>query len=188
MNLGKNPEALRAFWITLKINALNSRGKRLTEMPLEWFKIPAEKDLMNPLICSLAVFSENRVMESRDYETAKDLIDWLGYIKTGMVPIYRAMLQCDRIFCELMVNGPTPKVDVLLTPSLDKIMQKMKTYPSVIRTRYALALLKNKDEKEALRIKKRFASASFRHPYPAEFKSEEKLLIDVDRKYRTLLK
>ena len=44
LSLGKNPKAMRALWIQLMINAETANGKRLSEMPCEWFVLPEEKE------------------------------------------------------------------------------------------------------------------------------------------------
>ena len=47
-------------------------------------------------------------------------------------------------------------------------MKAMSSFPSVLRTRYAQALLANCDEEAARRIREEFDRAAARYPYPSE--------------------
>lgn len=52
LSLGKNPKAMHAFWLQLKVNNEQAKGRRLKEMPESWFPIPREEDLENGLIAA----------------------------------------------------------------------------------------------------------------------------------------
>ena len=63
LSLGKNPAAMRALWIQLKINEQMARGLRLRDMPQEWFVLPSGEEMKNSLAAALAVFACNRLMD-----------------------------------------------------------------------------------------------------------------------------
>ena len=62
-SLGKNPAALRSFWVQLKCNEQISKGVRLKNMPDEWFVVPSEEDMKNSMAAVMGVFACNRLMD-----------------------------------------------------------------------------------------------------------------------------
>ena len=60
----------------------------------------------------------------------------------------------------------------------------MSSFPSVLRTRYAQALLANCDEEAARRIREEFDRAAARYPYPSEIEGERELMDAADVRFR----
>ena len=59
-----------------------------------------------------------------------------------------------------------------MTPQLSKIMQAMKTYPSVMRTEYIIALLSERREKKAEKILLDYNKNTKNFPYRQDIESE----------------
>ncbi len=72
LSMGKNPEALRAFYLQMKINEQLTKGIRLKDMPEEWFVIPSEEAMKNSMVASLGVFACNRLMDSMEFSQADE--------------------------------------------------------------------------------------------------------------------
>ena len=55
-------------------------------------------------------------------------------------------------------------------------MKNMKKFPSVLRTRYAYALLAQQDRDQAEKIRKQFEKVGKSYPYPVEWAGERELM------------
>lgn len=175
ISLSKHPEAQKAFWIQLKINAETSSGKRYKDMPAEWFEMPNDKDMKNTMIATLGVGACSYMLEQHNFEEANKAIKHLLKIKSGLIGIHKNLLIVDQIYCEL-INENFEEAKKLLTPSLKNFMLSMKDYPSIIRTEYTIALLLDKDQNKANEIKKKFILRGKTYPYSADIKSEKELI------------
>lgn len=174
---GEGPEALRAFWIILKISEAQADDVRTKDMPAAWFAAPAvPEQLRNPLVASVAVVACSRFLdEGRITEAAEAICDLLEG-ETGMLGLHRSLLKIDLAYCELMAGKGTQEAERILDADARKLMKAMKNYPSVLRTRHALALLAEGDEEEARRVREEFDRMATRHPYPSEIEGERELM------------
>lgn len=176
LSLGKDPAALRAFWIQMKISEQTSLGVRLKDMSAEWFEIPADEAMGNSMVGALGVFAANRLMDAQNFSAADKLMAHLLGLESGIVGLYKSLMICDRIYCELIGQNRPEAVTGMLKKEQIKFMKSMKTYPSVLRTEYALALLSEQDEKKAQHILAQFEKCSRTHPYPNDIQSERELM------------
>lgn len=184
--LGKQPEALAAFWVQMKVMEMTSQGVRLKDMPDEWFYIPDENGMKNGMIATMGVFYENRLMDKMLFEEAEKLIVQLLSGKNAVAGIYRNLLVCDRMFCELLDEKRQANAERLYDKNQKNFMKQMKKFPTVIRTEYALELLGRKDTEAAAKIKKRFEKCAKTHPYAVDIESERELMEVVDEEDKTL--
>lgn len=171
LHLSKNADAAEAFYKTLLINAAQTEGGRISEMPDEWFSLREGADMQNVHCASLAVFAANRHLDRGDTLTAEKEISAILNSGYNIIGLHRNLLICDLICCQL-INNSDADVSHHLTPELNKLMQTMKTYPSVIRTQYILALLSEKNEKKAEKILSDFHMKTKKFPYRQEIDSE----------------
>jgi len=176
VSLGKNPEALTAFRTQLLINEQVVQGKRLSDMPEEWFAMPSEEGMKNVLVVAIAVFRANRIMDEHRFEDAKAYIrQLLNDPGVNLEGIYRKLLNCDLIYCELVDDDPD---DAL--PLMDKEMRafckSMKTSPTILRTEYVLALLGEKDAQKVQKLLEIFRKRAKRYPYEGEIQAELELI------------
>lgn len=175
--LGRNPAALRAFWVQMKMNDCISRDMRLQEMPQEWFEVPTEEEMKNGMVACQGVFACNRLMDEERFEEAATLIDRLLDMDTAIVPIHRNLLLCDRIFCELIGENRARIIEEKYTKELQGFMKSMKTFPTVIRTQYAYTLLYERDEEKAQKIWQQFEKVGKTYPNRVEIESEKELML-----------
>lgn len=176
MSLGKNPKAMQAFWLQLKVNNEQAKGKRLKEMPESWFPVPADEDLGNGLIVALGVFRVSWLMDQLRLEEAVEYMEELLNKGTGIIGLHRSLLMNERIFCELVAKANVNEAMNLHNEEHEKFVKSMKNTPSVIRTEYAYALLAEKDEKKAEELLARFEKVAKTYPYPREIEGERELL------------
>lgn len=174
--LGKNPEALRAFWVQIKANELITKGIRLKDMPEEWFEVPSKEEMKNSMTAVMGVFAANRMMDTHAFNEAREFMEGLSKMDTGIIGLHRSLLECDMIFCELIGENRKEYLNNILDKRQKKFMKQMKNYPAVIRTEYAYALIAGKDEIKADQIKKRFEKCALSYPYQSDIESERELM------------
>jgi len=174
--LGKNAEALRSFWIQLSTSGEAAKGARLKDLPGEWFALPPDEAMKNSMVAALGVFHCNWLMDAHSFEEAHRCMDRLLAMDSAMIGLHRSLLNCDRIYCELMGEGRKERLDDMLDAAQKKFMRAMKKFPSVLRTEYAYALLAEEDLAKAAKIKAAFDKVAHTYPYQSDIESERELM------------
>ena len=180
LSLGKNPDAMRAFWLQLKVNEQISKGVRLKDMPDEWFTVPTDEAMCNSMVAAQGVFATNRLMDQQRFEEADQLIAHLRQIDSGIIGLHRSLMICDRMYCEMISNNRKEILDEMLTKEQTNFMKAMKKFPSVIRTEYVYSLLALKDEAKAKEARALFEKVAKTYPYPSDIQSERELIEIAD--------
>ena len=175
-DLARSPEAVRAFWTTMKMNELSARGVCLRDMPEEWFAVPDEEGMKNGITSSLGAVACSRLMEQGRFEEADALMERLLSQNNGIPGVLRKMLVCDRIYVELIRGNRPEALEALRTKDQLKFMKSMKKYPSVLRTEYAYALLAEKDPEKAQTVMEAFEKAARTYPNPNDITIERELM------------
>ena len=171
LHLSKNPDAADAFRKALFINAAQTEGVRISNMPEAWFTLSETADMQNVHCASLAVFAAGRTLDGGDTLAAEQQIIALLNSDFNIIGLHRSLLTCDLICCRLL-NDPSADISRYMTPQLSKIMQAMKTYPSVMRTEYIIALLSERREKKAEKILLDYNKNTKNFPYRQDIESE----------------
>ena len=178
-SMSKSPEAMRAFWVQMKINEQTASGVRLKDLPDEWFKLPSDEDMKNSMVATLGVFICNRLMDKGNFEEADKLMAHMLSIDSGMVGLHRNLMICDRIYIELITENRKEIIDEMLNNEQKKFMKQMKNFPSVLRTQYVHALLCENDTAKAENIKTQFENIAKTYPYPSDVQAERELMMNV---------
>lgn len=176
LSLGKNPDAMRAFWLQLKVNEQIAKGIRLKDMPDEWFAVPDDEAMQNSMVATQGVFATNRLMDQQRFAEADRLIAHLLKIDSGIIGLHRNLMICDRVYCELIQDNRKEILEEMLTKEQIKFMKAMKKFPSVVRTEYAYALLALKDTAKANAARELFEKVAKTYPYPSDVQSERELI------------
>ncbi len=176
LDMAGNKEAIRAFWIQMRLNEQISKGIRLKDMPEEWFEIPSDESMKNAIIATVGVLACNRLIDEHRFEEADERMKRLLALDCGIVGLYRHLLMCDRMYVELITENRRDVLDKMRTKDQIKLMKAMKNYPSVLRTEYAYALLYEKDRKKAESMLEKFEICAKRFPYPSEIEAERELI------------
>ncbi len=184
-SLSKNDEALRAFWLQLKVSEQGALGVRLKDMPKEWFDTPNDEDMKNSLIAVIGVLSANRLMDELKFEEADKLMAHLLEIDSELVNLHRGLLICDRVYCELIGENRKEIVDSLMTREQQAFISSMKSYISVVRTQYAYALFYENDKEKAEKLLSTFEKISKTYPNPSDIESEKELINIASDRYNT---
>ncbi len=181
ISLGKSKDALRAFWIQMKINQKISLGMRVKDMPEAWFLLPPDSDMQNSMVATIAVFACNRLIDQQNFQEAERKIKQLLAMDTGIVGLHRNLLVGDQCYLELIGENRPEVLETMYTKELKAFMKSMKTFPSVLRTEYAYALLFEKDTVKAEKIKAQFEKIAKKYPYPGDVQSERELMEEAQR-------
>lgn len=182
IHIGKEPFALEAVWLQLKINEAQTEGIRPKELPEEWFTIPENASKDNEIVSAIAVFAENRAMDELDFRKAKELIAALDENgEYSVVGLYRNLLLLDKITVALTENGADTDISALNSKKMKSFRKAMARFPSVIRTEYALALLKEKDEAKAEKYKAILQKIAKKYPAKSDIASETEIMEHLAR-------
>jgi len=181
LTLKKDPQALFASYRMLEIHGNTARGKRLKDMPDEWFVLPEQANLQNPMVTTIEVYAISRLMDEHRLDLAAERMRALLRSGAALHAIHRNMLRIDLAFCTLMQDDVASAQSELDAP-LRKFMQSMKNYPSVLRTQYAKAVLITRDAEKAEQILDRFDRAARKFPYPSEIEAERELILAIRQK------
>lgn len=179
ISMGKSPEALHCFWLQMKVNAEITRGLRLKDMPDAWFPRPSECELDNSIVAAACTLSFSRAMDQMDFSLAEQIGQTLLQQGTGLVPLHRALLQLELVYCELVGANRSDRLAELQTKPYKNLMKAMRTHPSIPRIQYTCALLQDGDPVAAEKCYRRFEQACKRHPYPGEIENEQDLISHV---------
>lgn len=180
--LSRNKEAVKAFWVQLKVNEQCAKGIRLKDMPAEWFAVPTDEAMKNSMIAVQGVFACNRLMDEERFPEADALIAHLLELDSGIVGLHHDLLMCDRIYVELIGENRREVIENRMSKGQRKFMKAMKRFPSVLRTEYALALLFEKDAAKAEATKAKFEKIAKTYPYPNDIASERELMEIAERR------
>ncbi len=184
ISLAKDPAALEAFWMQMKVVEETTKGVRLCDMPAEWFTVPEDEAMKNSMVAARGVFACNRLMDEERFAEADELMAHLLSIESGMVGLHRSILICERIYVELITQNRREVIEEKLTKNLQSFMKAMKDNPSILRTQYAIALLHENDKAKAETIKAQFEKRAKTYPYPHEIAPERDLMAIADAKYQ----
>ena len=182
VSLRKNKEAMRAFWIQMKVNEQLRHGVRTKDMPDDWFQVPSDEAMKNSMVATIGVYAASRLMDQHKFDEAEALISHILEIETGIVAIHRNLLLCDLIYLELIGQNRSDRLDELYSKALKKFIKTMKAFPSIIRMEYAYYLLAAGDPDMAARMKVSFEKVAATYPYPNDINTERELIQIADDK------
>ena len=182
ISLGKSKDAMQAFWLQMKMNEQLSKGLRLKDMPDEWFQMPSDEAMKNNLVAAIGVSVCNRLMDQHRFEEADAQMAHILSIESGMIGLHRNLVICDRLYYELIHENRPDVVASFYTKEQQKFMKAMRTFPSVIRTEYAYALLVEKDQGKAAKAMEAFEKVAKTYPYPNDINSERELIQIAEEK------
>lgn len=115
LNLGKDENARRAFWVQLRINALAAQGFRIRDMPVEWFRMPSDDQLSDVMVASVAVCGVGYLIDKQEFDEAKKLAEHLLITADKMLEIHKNELRCELLFLEIIGECRKEKIDQLYT-------------------------------------------------------------------------
>lgn len=173
--LGKNPVALRAFWLQLYVNGLMSSGERMRNMPEEWFFLPSGEDLFDPMICTVGVMKYNYYYDTHDFKSAEITAEYM-LRAPGLLGIHKNELLCELLFLKIFRGAEPAEIDSLYTKELDKYIKATANYVSRRRLAYAYNFLYLKNLTMAQKCLEVFEKTVKTYPYSAEIENEKEII------------
>lgn len=181
IHIGQELFALDAMWLQLKFNEAQVEGVRLKNLPEEWFRIPDNADKNNEIISTISVFSENRAMDELDFRKAKEIIAMLENSEEySIIGLYKNLLLFDKVTIDLIENGTNADISELEDRQIKAFRKTMRNYPAVIRTEYAIQLLKNRDFAAAEKYRHAFNAVASKYPWKSDIDSETDVMNYLD--------
>ncbi len=176
LSLRRNEQATFAFWLQLKVNGELANGKRLKDMPPEWFTLPQKEELDNPMLATRGAFAENYLMDCRRFAEVKEVAELLLSPESGILGVHAQLLRCDLAYIALAVDGDKSAATALWTKELVAFQKTMRNFPTVLRTQYAYALLLEGNKEKANELLSRFERVARSYPYAADIEGERELI------------
>ena len=178
LTLMKNPAERKALSVQLAANEATAHGKRLSELPDEWFYEIADgrKGIHTS---AHAYLCAQRLLDFARLDEAKKMMTVLLNSGSDLLPIYEGLMRNDLAFLEAHFTKDLQKAQSILTPWTRKLMKAMHKYPTVIRSEYALSMLRG-DARSAEKLLSKFEKVAKSYPNPAEIETERALLAAFD--------
>lgn len=171
----RNKDALKAFWIQMKMSEWMTQGYRLKDIPDEYFELPAKENLNNPLCLAIAIFKENRAMDLHQFDEAMNIMTYIRNNTENIMGLYHHLLINDEIYIHI-IQQQTDCIPQMMNKEHKKIRHSMVKNINFIRTQYAYDLLYLKNEKKAQRDLDLFNKVSHSYPYSSDLESERELI------------
>lgn len=175
LRLKRNSKLHKPLWIQLKVITEQTKGKRIKEMPNEWFYMPDDEDITNEITLVIGILYCNKLLEEHKFKETKENIKHLLKFKNNILEIHQAQLKMDQLYCELIENN-IEKAKKILTTKQKNYMNALKDIPSTIRTEYAIAKVIENDEKKCNEILEHFNKVKKTYPYQTEIEAEEEFI------------
>lgn len=187
LSLGKDKAARYAFYIQLRVNGLLYQGIRIKDMPLQWFEIPDEADLNNPIISSIKLLEAAYYHDRKDFHKSKKCYENILNEVPKLIKLYENEIKCELFFYEIIGEARTEVIDKLYTKDLKKYIKATNCYITRKRLMYAYALVMEKNLEKADKILKEVDAGIKTYPAKAEVESELEIIEIIKQKYTPLL-
>lgn len=175
LHLGKDPVTRRAFWAQLAINAAQMEGRRLRDIPEDWFSLPEDAGPDDPLKGSVWVFRYSRLLDQGRYEEAGALREELLKKGDRLAAVHRYALQADQGFFDLL-NGRTEQgLEILNRSEIKAFCRQMRGNPGIVLVQYGAARAAGNTQ-EADRLRARLEKDLAAWPYPGDADATRELL------------
>jgi len=174
---GRSPETLRALWLQLKVNALQTRGVRLRDMPDEWFSVPSDADLGNYMYTAVAGMAASRLLEMRRVDEAREMFRRVDVAGAGGVGVYRMEVACELLFLEIVAGADRETAERMFTPELRRYVDIYSRYMlSRVRLLYAYARFVECDETKAAALYVRASKMVAQSPSKGDAAAEMEII------------
>ena len=167
--------AQRAIWAQLAINAAQIEGRRLKDLPAEWFELPGGAGPDDPLKGAVWVCRYSRLLDEGRYEDAAALRARLLGSGAWLAAVHRYSLEVDQAFFQLTEGQTEAGLAALQEKQLRAFLKQMKSHPGMALVLYGEALAAGKTE-EAARRRRALDKMLAAWPYAGDAASVRELL------------
>ena len=179
--------AQRAIWAQLAINAAQTEGARLKDLPAGWFELPDGAGPDDPLKGAVWVCRYNRLVDEGRYDEAAALRDTLLGGGAKLAAVHRYSLEADRAFFQIVNGEAAAGLAALEGGELKAFLRQMKSHPGIALVSWAGALAAGKADK-AEKCRRAFDKALAGWPYAGDAAAIRELLAWAGPKLEALCK
>lgn len=170
LQLYRNPYDRGAIWRQFTINARQTLGESLKDMPESLFHAP--EDGGSYIGASMLHLRGLYLLEQRDFSGAEALFRQCTE-HPAVLDVHRNEALCELLFCRIMQNAPAEEIDELYDKQLQAYVKATeKYYISRKRLLYAYSMLYQKDEALAEQVYAQAQKLRRTYPVIGELESE----------------
>lgn len=178
--ISKSSEAMRAFWIELKMVAMLVDGNGMNDLPEEWFTGWSDEAMNNKMSASTCALLCDRLMAEHRFAQADEFITKILSGPSALTMRNIALLINEKMYIEAITNARASVIDSMKPDELKGVFKQLRNDCSVLRARYAYMLLCKNNETEAAQIKAAFNKVVEKYPYSGIVRTEKELMDIVD--------
>lgn len=173
LSLGRSQTAMKAFATQLRVAAAQTEGKRLRELPDEWFELPSPDEMKeNALVATVGVLAANRKLDALDPEGSKEILGRL-LSSPAVLGLHRMLLRLDLASIEYLTGNKSGGDRIMESKDVKNLIKAMKGNISILRAEYIAA---KADGRPTGEIMKRFERAAASYPYAGDVRSEREII------------
>lgn len=166
VEFGKNPDALREYWLSMQIIISMNENVRMKDMPADWFPPLSENDLRSNAPLPFALNHLDRFLEEERWEEAAGLLEIYLKPEREISGHKRNVAQAELVFLECILKQRPDRLQSLLSEKHRKFIKlSQKSSPSVFRTQYCCLLFVEKNEDKASLHRSQFEKLFKHYPY-----------------------
>lgn len=176
MTLKDRPQARMAFEKSLVIMKELGDGKRLRDLPGEYFDYEVGKyELEDNLLVSTAAMTMNYHLDCGNYDKVYELSKYL-LENVELVDAHKLIAVAELVTSTLITGRAKSEVDRALTKENKKLIKTFEALPSAHRVWYVYELLYNGDKEKADKHKENFDKKAAKYPYKSDLQNDIELM------------
>ena len=185
VTLKNRPQARIAFEKSLMIVKELGDGKRLKELPEDYFDYEVGKyELDDNLLISTAAMTLNYHLDCGKYDKVYELSKYL-YENVELIDAHRLIAVAELVTSILITGRDKSEVDKVLTKENKKLIKTFEALPSAHRVWYVYELLYNEDKEKADKHKENFDKKAKQYPYKSDLQNDIELMEAAMKKYES---
>ena len=173
--------AQRAIWAQLAINAAQMEGRRLGEIPEDWFALPGGAGPDDPLKGAVWVYRYSRLVDQGRYQEAGALREQLLAESGRLAAVHRYALEADEGLFDLLEGRTEQGLKRLNSSEIQAFCRQMKGNPGIVLVQYGAALAAGKT-REAGRLRAQLEKDLEAWPYAGDAAATRELLAWAEKK------
>ena len=174
-SMKKDINARKAFHLQLDLNAKQSLGLRMKDIPKEYFQLPEDADLTNVLISYVKLMEYYRYLDLMDFVTAKECLRVFEPLIDKLPTLYATIIRMEQLFLELIQDNKKEVAEHYLTNEVKAFMKAAKNEMNVKRITYTYELLYKNDSVAAEKCY--IAAQALAKKYPVQAEADTNLML-----------
>ena len=171
---GKDPNERKLAYNQLRIMAAMTNGKRLHEMPEEWFLCPTE-NANEPLSVAIRAMKADRETDLARLDQAKEILLDLANHGDNLMEFHLSAILSELLYLE-MVGEHRPYVIETLRRELDRYLKMTQHSFTTLRIEITYHYLFTGDLETVAKLAKKFEKLKKHFPFTGEIAREELLI------------